>query len=674
MTFKLTQTAIVDPNGGNDSFSISSLINLSATSNPTYLVVNALDRQEYTAAATGETGDFSANGTTLHLSAIGGDGRGAGIVYTWQPATGQYVNATYGTLSQLSYTDSTSANDVTNISFFGTSSSAVAQAYAGNAYGLMQADAAGYLGSATFATNSDFAAPPPYQATPDGIAAAATAMVGHAWNSEGCWVLASTIAAEAGAGLPVQSTALRIPGLANGEWVTLYNGPAGSSGNWQSLVSTGDMVAFATSGSSGHITTCVSGTGSTAMLVDNITYLGQYGSITNSANDGSASDVVIATSHAASQEFAGVASNTVVIYALDTPAITDRTPTASLTTNATISLATLFSATDPAHKAITAYQVYQQGSGDRLLLSGAAVGASSAATAATVTSLSALSLLAGTTANTDTLDIRASNGTYWGDWQSLTLNVAPAPPKPPVLSAVTPSQIWHQGATIAFALPATLFKDPASAALTYTTTGAGGAALPGWLSFDPATLTFTGTVPSGLAHFSIVVTATDALGAAASETFAVTVPASAPVLVTQEFPQLFTPGQAVSFALPTGSFADPQGQAMSLRASLATGAALPSWLKFTAATGLFSGTAPANAQALQLKVTATDTAGLSGSEVFALATGTAGVSGFSVSDWSASAHQVATTTATPSSPGSLGIFTWDQPVASLITMHHAHGS
>jgi hypothetical protein len=674
MTLKVTQTAIVDSNGGNDSFSISSLLNLSSTSNPTYLVVNALDRLEYTASSTGATGSFAGNAATLPLSAIGGDGRGAGIVYTWQAATGQYVNATYGTLSQLSYTDSTSANDVTNISFFGTGSSAVAQAYASNAFGLMQADATGYLGSATFASNTDFAAPPPYQATPDGVAAAAMTMVGQAWNNEGCWVLASTIAAEAGAGLPVQSTALRIPGLANGEWVPIYNGPAGSAGNWQSLVSTGDMVAFATSASSGHITTCVSGAGSTAMLVDNITYLGQYGSITNSANDGSASDVIIASPHAAAQEFAGVASNTVVIYALDTPAITDHTPSASLSTNATISLATLFSATDPAHKAITAYQVYQQGSGDRLLLSGAAVGASSAATAATATSLSALSVLAGSTANTDTLEIRASNGTYWGDWQSLTLNVAAPPPKPPVLSAHTPSQIWHQGANIALALPATLFKDPAGSPLTYAVQAAAGSTLPSWLSFDPATLTFTGTVPAGLEHFSIVVTATDALGASASETIAVTVPASAPTLAIQEPTQLFTPGQALSFALPTGSFTDPQGLNLTLRATLSNGAALPSWLKFTAATGLFSGVAPANAQALQLKVTATDTAGLSGSETFALATGTAGVSGLSLSDWNVSTLATAAPKEIPSSAGSLGNFTWDNTAASLISVHNAHGS
>jgi hypothetical protein len=427
MTLKVTQTAIVDSDGGNKSFSFSSLVNLSPLSNPTYLVVNALDRQEYTVASTGETGSFSANGVTLGLHAIGSDGMGAGVVYTWQAATGQYVNATYGALGQLHYTDSTSAKDVTNISFFGTGSAAVAQAYAASAYALMQADASGYLGSTTFATNAAFTTPRPSQATPDSVAASAMALVGHSWNNEGCWTLASTIAAEAGAGLPVQSTALHVPGAANGEWITLFNGPAGAAGNWQSLVSTGDIVAFATSGSSGHITTCVSGAGGSAMLVDNITYLGAFGRIANAANDGSTRDVIIAPPHAAAAEFAGVASSSVVIYALDAPAITDRVTAASLSANATISLANLFAATDPAHKAITSYQVYQQGNGDSFLLNGKAFAASSASTALTATSLSALSVLAGASAHSDMIEIRASNGSFWGDWQSLTLNIT-APP------------------------------------------------------------------------------------------------------------------------------------------------------------------------------------------------------------------------------------------------------
>ena len=100
---------------------------------------------------------------------------------------------------------------------------------------------------------------------------------------DGCWVLASTIAADAGTSLPVQSTLIGQAGQANGEWIVAFNGPTGQSGNWQSMVTAGEIVVIGTPGGGGHITTCVSGSGSTAMLVDNITYENGAGQILNSS-------------------------------------------------------------------------------------------------------------------------------------------------------------------------------------------------------------------------------------------------------------------------------------------------------------------------------------------------------------------------------------------------------
>ena len=236
-------------------------------------------------------------------------------------SNGRYYNSTYGYLDQLTYNSSGSAGDVTNLSLFGTNSLSQANAYASNAYAMMQADAAGYLGSATVVTQAKFTGTVPAQATPDSIAAVADSFVGQAWNMDGCWVLASTIAADAGASLPVQSTLIGLPGQANGEWIVAFNGPAGQSGNWQSMVTAGEIIVIGTPGGGGHITTCVSGSGSTAMLVDNITYVNGPGQIQNSANDGSSSDVIVAAPHAASQEWAGVQASSVVIYELDTPIV-----------------------------------------------------------------------------------------------------------------------------------------------------------------------------------------------------------------------------------------------------------------------------------------------------------------------------------------------------------------
>ncbi len=428
MTFKLTHTAFVDATGGDTTYALSSMLSFSPAGHPAYLVVNVLDRNEYTAGATGSTGALTGGGATLDLAPIGGDGRGAGIVFTWQAATDQYFNPVYGKLSGLSYTDSSSPNDVTSLSFFGTGNAALAQAAASNAYALMQGDAQGYIGSVTFATTKAFATSPAAQATPNGIAQAARALVGHSWNNEGCWVLASTIAAEAGAGLPVQTTAVGLPGAANGEWVTLYDGPAGSTGAWQSLVSAGDMVVFATSATTGHITTCVSGSGASAMLVDNITYVGANGQIANSAHDGAANDVLIAPPHPASQEFAGVSASSVVIYALDTPVVSDLVARASVSEAGSVSLQQWLAASDPAHRAVTAYQVYSKSAADTILLDGKAVRGEGAAMPVTAATLSGLSFLAGVSPNVDTLEIRASNGAYWGDWQSLAVSVtAPSP-------------------------------------------------------------------------------------------------------------------------------------------------------------------------------------------------------------------------------------------------------
>lgn len=638
MTLKLLETAIVDGSGGNDAINLSSLVTLTGTGNPTYLVVNALDRNEYTATSTGATGFFSGDGASLGLKSIGGDGRGAGIVFAWQASSGQYVNATYGSLSQLVYTDSGSPNDVTNLSFFGTGSASLAQSDAGNAYALMQQDATGYIGSATIATNGDFSSPPPSQATPDGVAAAAMAMVGRAWNQNGCWVLASTVAAEAGASLPVQSTAVGEAGAANGEWIVLYDGPVSSSATWSNLVSTGDIVSFATSATTGHITTCVSGSGSSAMLVDNITYVGPGGGIQNGAHDGSASDVLISAPHAASQEFAGVSAKSVVIYALDTPAVADKSATETLSTGATVSLASLFTATDPAHKAIASYQIYDDGGSDSLFVNGQAV-AASANDPLTVSSLTAVSLSAGGSATTDTLEIRASNGTYWGDWQSLPVDILAPAPKPPVLSKSIAAQTWLQGSNVNFSFSAGLFKDPQGSALTYSAAGAAGASLPNWLSFNASTDTFSGTVPAGMEKIPIVVTATDALGASASTSFTVTVPAASPVLSVPEAAQTLAENGAFSFALPSSGFTDPQGESLTYKATLSTGGALPSWLKFSAATQTFSGTAPAKAQSLELKVTATDTSALSASETFAVNVSAGSSAAFTLQDWTTLAQE-----------------------------------
>lgn len=605
------KTAFVDPAAA--SIGLSRMFTVTAgTNNPTYLVLTALDRNEYTAGATGQTGSLYGNGHTANFGSLGGDGRGTGIVFTYQASSGRYYNSIYGYFDQLIYNSSGSLNDVTNLSLFGTNNLSQATAYATSAYAMMQVDSSGYLGSATVVTQPRFTGAVPTQATPNSIAAVANGFVGQAWNMNGCWVLTSTIAAEAGTSLPVQSTAIGLPGQANGEWIVAFNGPAGQSGNWQSLVRAGEMIVIGTPGGGGHITTCVSGSGTTAMLVDNATYVNSSGQVRNLANDGSASDIIIAAPHVASQEWAGVMASSVVIYELDTPIVTATMSVSSLAYNASRSLGSLFTATDPAYKTITQWQVYDTASSDWLSLNGINYSDHSASAALTATSLSAISLLAGSTAITDTLEVRAYNGTWWGDWTSLDVSIIAAAPSPPVLKTQTTGQTWTGGKPISLTVT---FSDPQGSPLTYGAQLSNGQALPSWLVFNAATDTFSGTAPMTAQTLNIVVTASDTGGLTAYDAFSATV-VGAPVLKTQTPMQAWTEGKAFSLALPANTFTDPQGQSLVYAATLSNGQALPSWLKFNATTETFSGTAPVSAQSLGIKVVATDSSGLSASENF----------------------------------------------------------
>ena len=412
-----TQPLITSP---GQVVALSSLVTIDASSpHPAYLVVNAYDRNEYTAQSTGATGSFNGNGRTLGFSAIGGDARGAGIVFTYGSTTGRYFNSTYGYLDQLTYTASTNAADITALSLFGTGNAGIAFGYATNAISLARLDASGYLGTTTVATEPGYVGTVPTQATPLSIAAVAQTFVGSAWNQNGCWTLTSTISAEAGASLPVQSS-VNMAGAANGEWFVAYNGPAGAGGDWTSSVRTGDMIGFITAGGTGHITTCVSGFGSSAMLVDNITYVSAQGTILNAANDGSADDIIIASAHAASQEFAGVSASSVVIYRLDTPVIT-ATATLTISAGTSANLSTVCSASDPAGTTITSYQAYTANGADWFTVNGTTMTATSASTAITASSLSQITFDRGAVAMPDAITVRAYNGTYWGDWTTIAV-------------------------------------------------------------------------------------------------------------------------------------------------------------------------------------------------------------------------------------------------------------
>ena len=135
------------------------------------------------------------------------------------------------------------------------------------------------------------------------------------------------------------------------------------------------------------------------------------------------------------------------------------------------------------------------------------------------------------------------------------------------------------------------------------------------------TVDTSGTTPeavfTGLAEniaYTVTVTATGSGNYAnsdASDGFEVTTAANSAPTVANPIPdQAATTGTAFSFTLPAGTFSDADNDSLTYTAMQTDGttdSALPSWLSFTAGTGVFSGTpASTDTGTLMVKVTASD--------------------------------------------------------------------
>ncbi len=179
-----------------------------------------------------------------------------------------------------------------------------------------------------------------------------------------------------------------------------------------------------------------------------------------------------------------------------------------------------------------------------------------------------------------------------------------APNVAPTVASPIPDQPATQGAAFLYTFPTSTFADAnAGDTLTYTTL-----TLPGWLTFNAATRTFSGTPgPFNVGTPNITVTATDngSPALSVSDTFIITVANvnDAPTLAIPFSEPPATQGTAFSFTFPTTTFSDMDaGNVFTYTTS-----PLPSWLSFNAATRTFSGTpGNANVGTANITLTATD--------------------------------------------------------------------
>ena len=198
----------------------------------------------------------------------------------------------------------------------------------------------------------------------------------------------------------------------------------------------------------------------------------------------------------------------------------------------------------------------------------------------------------------------------------------------PTAQATSLSAAATQDKAFSYALPAGFFTDVDKGdvlTLSASALDANGnpVALPAWLKFDPATGSFSGTPANGdVGNLSLQVTATDMAGAKASTTLNIGVANvnDAPQMMVQIADQSAVVGNAFSLTVPATAFRDIDvGDTLTFGATLANGGALPSWLVFDAATRTLHGTPGAGAAGtMSVQILATDVAGASASDVFAL--------------------------------------------------------
>jgi VCBS repeat-containing protein len=228
---------------------------------------------------------------------------------------------------------------------------------------------------------------------------------------------------------------------------------------------------------------------------------------------------------------------------------------------------------------------------------------------------SAINGLTTYTYTTDNFTYSVNNGST-NTTQVFNIGIAGANDRPTIANII-PDQIGATGTAFNFTIPNNTFNDvDLGDSLTYSASLEDGSPLPVWLTFNATTGTFSGTPPTG-GTLNIKATARDSANAAISDVFVLKIN-TPPTVATPIADQTTVTGSAFNFIIPNNSFNDVDvAETLTYSATLEDGSALPAWLTFNPTTRTFNGTPPTGGT-LNIKVTATDSANVSVSDVFAL--------------------------------------------------------
>ncbi|KAA3498698.1 tandem-95 repeat protein [Rhizobium rhizogenes] len=187
----------------------------------------------------------------------------------------------------------------------------------------------------------------------------------------------------------------------------------------------------------------------------------------------------------------------------------------------------------------------------------------------------------------------------------VTINIA-AVNDAPVISSI-PVLKGTEDRTFNATFPATFVRDADGDALLVELRGKGGTTLPSWLKYDALTRTLSGDPPANFhGAIELEIAATDGMTETIRELLVSIAPvADAPVVVAPLGDQTINEDQSFALRLPSGSFSDSDGDALTFSVTLRDGSQLPDWMSVFS--GKLVGTPPANFNgSIELAMTASD--------------------------------------------------------------------
>jgi hypothetical protein len=212
------------------------------------------------------------------------------------------------------------------------------------------------------------------------------------------------------------------------------------------------------------------------------------------------------------------------------------------------------------------------------------------------------------------IEVIANDG--YGGTASVTFTIT-VPNSAPILLNPPGTQIASIGIPFSYTFNTNTFFDVDNDPLTYSTDS-----LPEFLTFNPATRTFSGT-PQGpdVGAHSITLHAQDSTGGRVSATFSLSVLGASnnnPPVLIKKIPD-FTEDAGVpfSYSFDEDTFEDPEGGTLKYQAVLEGGAPLPEGVYFDSDTRTLSGLLQ-GAQALRITIRALDPYGAFAVDTFAL--------------------------------------------------------